>query len=265
MNGPAAIELFRDRLREPLKGSPLVDAEVLVTVKPLTPEEAIGNPLRRDFPIIEGKERVIEAIVLGARGQAYTGAPAGFSGRLGEVVDMALGSSRERAIFLAAANAAMCHLGLARGTVHCRDEDPEGCAAEISDKAKATGADRVGLVGLNPAIAESLIDGFGPGNVCLADLNPATIGKPRKGVTIMDGRTRIAELVRCSDLIIATGTSLANGTYDEIAGLAAVEGKQLVLYGITAAGFCAMMGVERWCFRAGDGGKSNNVPINRNP
>ncbi len=253
MNPKPAIELFRERLQEALKGKSLDDAEVLVTVKPLTPQEAIGNPQRRDYPIIEGRERVIEAVILGSRGQAFTDAPASFSGRLGEIVSMPLGTSRERAIFLAAANAAMCHLGLARGTVHCRDEDPEGCAAEMANRAWDLGARKAGLIGLNPAIAEALIDKFGPGNVCLADLNPANIGKPRKGAVIMDGRTRIAELVRCSDLIIATGTSLANGTYDEIAGLAENEGKQLVLYGITAAGFCATMGHSRWCFRARNG------------
>ena len=53
-----------------------------VLAKPLTPEEAIGKPGRRDFPILEGKERVIEATVLGARGQAFTDSASDFEGRL---------------------------------------------------------------------------------------------------------------------------------------------------------------------------------------
>ncbi len=46
----------------------MLDAAVTVLGKPLKPEEAIGTPGQRDFPIILGKERVLEATVLGSRG-----------------------------------------------------------------------------------------------------------------------------------------------------------------------------------------------------
>ncbi|MCU0605986.1 MAG: DUF364 domain-containing protein [Candidatus Edwardsbacteria bacterium] len=249
MNGPAAIELFREKLRAVVDSHALNDAEVLVTVKPLTPQEAIGDPLRRDYPIIEGKERVIEAEVSGSRGQAFTDSPVNYMGRLDEVMSMALTAASDRAIFLAVSNAVLERLGIVEGTTHCKDESPELCATEIAASARRLGIRTIGLIGLNPAIADALIQEFGTINVLMTDLNPNSIGRQRSGVRIWDGRAKTAELIRSSDLIIATGTTLVNGTYDEIMHLTSSAGKRLVLYGITAAGFCGLMGRERWCFR----------------
>ena len=55
----------REMLRELVRQRGLDHANVVVRARPLTPEEAIGSPGRRDFPILEGKERVIEANVMG--------------------------------------------------------------------------------------------------------------------------------------------------------------------------------------------------------
>jgi len=38
----------------------------------LSPEEAIGNPEDRDYPLIVGKERLMQAEFRGALGQAFT-------------------------------------------------------------------------------------------------------------------------------------------------------------------------------------------------
>jgi len=255
VNQPAAIEMFREKIRAVVDGHALNDAEVQVMVKPLTPEEAIGKPARRDYPIIEGKERVIEAVVLGSCGQAYTDSPACFTGQLGGIVDMPLESNRGRALFLAAANAVLAHLGLTKGTVHCKDEEPEECAAEMATAARALGIERAGLIGLNPAIAEALVKGFGAEHVGITDLNPQNVGKNRFGVPVWDGKTQIPQLINYSDIVVITGTTLVNGTYDGIMQLVQERGKKHAVYGITAAGFCKLMDVERWCFRARDGGQ----------
>jgi hypothetical protein len=60
-------------------------------------------------------------------------------------------------------------------------------------------------------------------------------------------------LIAGSDLVVITGTSLSNGTYGGIMRLVRESGKKHVIYGVTAAGFCKLMGVERWCFMAQDG------------
>jgi hypothetical protein len=111
----------------------------------------------------------------------------------------------------------------------------------------------VGLIGFNPSIAEALAREFGADHVCLTDLNPQNIGTLKFGVTVWDGRTQTHELIRASDLVIVTGTTLVNGTFDEILRLVRLEGKQFVVFGMTAAGVCRLMNLERWCSQAQNG------------
>ncbi|MGQ9510020.1 MAG: hypothetical protein ACUVTN_11610, partial [Thermodesulfobacteriota bacterium] len=70
----------KKKFSEIIKENKLDDVRVSVLVKTLSPEEAIGEPGRRDFPILIGKERVIEAEVLGARAHAFTDSPREFLG-----------------------------------------------------------------------------------------------------------------------------------------------------------------------------------------
>jgi uncharacterized protein (DUF4213/DUF364 family) len=247
------LEQCRNKLRELVVKHQLDSTPVTVLAKLLTPEEAIGTPGRRDYPILEGKERVIEATVLGARGQAFTDSPSEFSGQLRDVVEMPLTSNRNRAIFLAAINALLSHMRLVEGTLHCKDEAPEKCAAEIAKSARQRGVQKVGLVGLNPSIAEALIREFGADGVFITDLNPKNIGTLKFGVMVWNGQTQTHELVRVSDLVIVTGTTLVNGTFDEILRLARLESKEFVVFGITAAGVCKLMNMERWCYQAQNG------------
>lgn len=253
MSAAGILGEFRDKVRALSAEHGLNDAEVTVRARPLTPEEAIGKPGRRDFPILEGKERVIEAKVLGARGQAFTDSASDYEGRFRDVLDLPLDSNRHRAVFLAATNAALAHLGLAEGTVHCKDDAPEKCAFEIAMSARATDAQTVGLVGFNPAIAEAVVREFGANAVRITDLNPQNVGTATFGVTVWDGRTQTAELVGRCDLILVTGTTLVNGTFDEILRLAREARKRLVVYGITCAGVCRLMGLDRWCSQAQNG------------
>lgn len=84
------LELLRRRTlelarRHGLSGEPLE----VVSARALTPEEAIGTPERSDFPILKGKESMMEARFRGNRGQAFTSMPGDFRGTLEEVTDWA--------------------------------------------------------------------------------------------------------------------------------------------------------------------------------
>ena len=229
-------------------------AQVSVLARPLTPEEAIGTPGRRDYPIVVGKERVLEARVEGARGQAFTDSPGEFLGTLDDVLGLELTTNRNRAIFVAMLNAVLAHLKMATGTVHCKDDDPENCARQIADQLhERYGRARVGLIGLNPAIAESLVDRFSADQVRITDLFEGNIGRKRFGVVIRDGTTRTEELVAASDVVVVTGTTLVNGTFDGIRDAVRRAGKGLVVYGVTAAGVAALAGLDRVCPFGGDG------------
>ena len=253
MSTTGILEEFRDEIHALAAEHGLNDAAVTVLAKPLTPEEAIGKPERRDFPILEGKERVIEATVLGTRGQAFTDSASDFAGQFRDVLELPLTTNRNRAVFLAATNAALVHIGLIKGTVHCKDDAPEKCAFDMAMTARITDAQTVGLIGFNPAIAHGLMREFGTEAVRITDLNPQNIGSSKFGVQLWDARTQTAELIRTRDLILVTGTTLVNGTFDEILKLTRAACKRLVVYGITAAGVCRLMNVEHWCSQAQDG------------
>lgn len=114
------LEQARERFRQMVIQSSLPDAELRVLVKTLTPEKAIGAPGRQDFPIVLGKERVIEAEFAGAKAHAFTDSPKEFIGRLADVVNLPLDSNGHRAIFVGALNAVLRYLGTIERTLHCR-------------------------------------------------------------------------------------------------------------------------------------------------
>ncbi len=244
----SVLEKVRLRFKNIVQQADLIKAEVYVMAKPLTPEEAIGTPGRRDYPIITGKERVVEAIVNKARGHAFTDSPREFIGSMDDVLGLDLEVSPNRAIFIAALNATMMHLEMIDASVHCKDEDPEKCAREIAPHILSKyGKVDVGLVGLNPAIAESLVEAFGAEHVRITDLNTKQVGKERFGVKIMDGNLQANELIESSDVVLMTGTTLVNGTFDSLQRKILELGKQYIVYGVTAAGISALLGFERIC------------------
>lgn len=250
MNEEYVINRSWQRFKEIAERERLLRAEVCVSAKPLTAEEAIGAPGRRDFPIIVGKERVIEAIVLGAKGHAFTDSPQEFAGSLQDVLRLELTTNQSRAIYVATLNATLRHLGTVEATVHCKDDDPEKCAVEIASLlCKRYGQVQIGFIGLNPAIAERLADTFGAGNVRIADLNAANVGQWRFGMEIWDGNTCTDELIDASDVVLFTGTSLVNGTFDRIWSRIQRRGKDYLVYGVTGAGVCQLLGIDRICPR----------------
>jgi uncharacterized protein (DUF4213/DUF364 family) len=245
---PSVLENSKNQLVEIVTKNRLLDAHVSVLVKTLTPEEAIGVPGRRDFPIILGKERVVEADVIGARAHAFTDSPGEFVGDLKEVLNLPLTSNRERSIYVATLNATLKYLDLIENTIHCKDEDPEKCGKEIAFQLlKQWGKVKVGFIGLNPAIAENLIETFCIENVTITDLNKQNINSSKYGVRVWDGNEMTEELIKQSDVILITGTTFVNGTFDHIVYSIRNYKKDYLIYGVTGAGICKLMGFNRIC------------------
>jgi len=140
------------------------------------------------------------------------------------------------------------HLDLAEKTVHCRDEEPQLCGKEIASYIlKRWGKVKVGLIGLNPAIAEALTDTFAAENIKITDLNKQNIGSAKYGVEIWDGRKMAQDLIRQSDVVLITGTTLVNDTFDSIMDCIRNYSKDYLVYGVTAAGICELIGLNRIC------------------
>jgi len=244
----STLQQTRSRFKEIVRENHLLDTDVYVSTKQLSAEEAIGTTERRDFPIIIGKEHVIEANVLGAKGHAYTDSPRVYTGVLRNVLKLSLTTNQDRAIYAATLNAVLNHLDIVTTTVHCKDEDPEKCAIDIAkfilDK---YGPIKVGLIGLNPAIAERLVDTFGNDHVRITDLYEANIGVVRFNVEIWDGSNRTEELVQFADLVLLTGTTLLNNSFDTILNLVKTNEKKYLVYGVTTAGVSDLTEIPRIC------------------
>ena len=213
---------------------------IAVRARTLTPEEAIGSPEDTDYPLIKGRERLMEAEFRGARGQAFTDMFGNFEGTLEEIVETDLSDNFRRAVFIAALNAVMRHAGLAEKTVHCRDGEPAECSRELPDCLLKYGpVRRVTLVGLQPRILEALAGRF---EVRATDMDEENIGERRCCVTIEEPEKARGQIEWC-DAAVVTGTTVANGTIEQFID----TGKPTVFFGVTGAGAAAVLGLDRFC------------------
>lgn len=220
--------------------------ELPVTAKPLATGQAIGRPETSDYPLLRGKEVLLEATVLSGRGQAFTNSPAKFKGTLKDVLNYNLDNNSRRAIFLATLNAVLNHFEIARATVHCRDGEPDQCGQEMARQVKQEhGPVPVGIVGYQPGIISGCVKELGKSLVRVTDMNTDNLGMSRFGIEIWDGATRTDELIEKSVVLLITGTTFVNGTAFDLLDKAA--GKPVYFYGTTAAGTAALMGYRRLC------------------
>jgi uncharacterized protein (DUF4213/DUF364 family) len=223
--------------------------KILVRIGTLTPQEAIGNPARNDYPILEGKEVMIEASFQDSFGQAFTDRPQNFSGTISDLLNLDLSNNINRAIFVASVNAITSYLSISSGMRHCRDDEPERCASMIAEKLHGDfGKVKIGLIGLQPAILEHLAETFGTDNVRCSDLNPKNIGSVKSGVQILDGKKDNLHIVKWADIVLITSSSIVNGSIDAIHRKALELNKRFIIFGVSGAGAAALLGIERLCF-----------------
>ncbi len=239
------VELLKTNFAQVLRENHLEQEEVSIHCRALSPEEAIGITKRKDFPIISGKDIMVQAEYRDGKGQAFTDAPADFNGTLADVAEMdIMNEPHARGIFIASMNAVMNALGKCVGTVHCRTEGPELCAKEMLSYLRSNYPDvkRIGQVGYQPALLDMLF--HSEYEVRVLDLNPANVGEERYGVLVEDGATAKEDVTAWADLILCTGSTLCNGTITDYLGI----DTEVIFFGITIAGSADMLGVKRVCF-----------------
>ncbi len=136
-------------------------------------------------------------------------------------------------------------------TVHCHDDAPEDCALEIIKRLQKQSTSRVGLVGLQPAILEALVNAFGADRVACVDRDESLRGDSKYGVAIRWGNERETDdLFRRSELVLATGSTIVNGSLPGLIALAEKHQTEVVFYGTSIAGAAELMGLKRFCFEA---------------
>lgn len=211
----------------------------IVSVRPLSPEEAIGKPDRVDYPILKGKEVMIEATFRESKGQAFTDMPGNFQGSLQDLIGLELKNSFERAIFVAGLNAVMRYFGRVSGTIHCKDTEPKKCAEQLPVFITSRfGEPKIAFIGYQPAMIEKLAGSF---LLRVVDLDNDNIGATRFGLVI-EGPDSTEDCLSWCDIILATGSTCVNGTITSF-----LDRKPVVFYGMTVSGPAAVCGYTRFC------------------
>ncbi|MDQ7784664.1 MAG: DUF364 domain-containing protein [Desulfomonilaceae bacterium] len=229
---------LKSELRE-MAGQLLEETIEIVWTRPLSPEEAIGKPDRTDFPILKGKEVMLEAVFRAARAHAFTDMPGNFQGSLQDIIDLDLRTNFERAVLIAAINAVMRDFGRVSNTVHCKDSEPRLCAQQLpAFVTKHLGKPQIAFVGYQPAMIEELSQSF---DLRVIDLDEDNIGANRFGLVI-EGPEKTEDVLSWGDVILATGSTCVNGTIISFVGK-----KPVVFYGVTVAGPAMLFGYDRFC------------------
>lgn len=234
-----AYDMAREYLTGVARSHRIFEERVSIKARPLSSEEAIGNPEDKDYPLLKGKERMMQAEFKGFCGQAFTDMYGNYEGSLSEIISMEMTNNFRRAILISTLNAVMRCYGSITGTVHCKDQDPPRCAQELIKYINGRfGKVKIAMVGFQPRMAEALSKNF---ELKVTDVDRDNIDQERFGIKIQEPGKSVENL-KWADLAIVTGTTFVNNTYGEF-----LLKKPAVFYGVTVAGLAALAGLERFC------------------
>ena len=232
------LHQFIKEIRKLISQNALENEMVSVFARPLTPEEAIGNPAHDDYPLLKGKERIMQAVFQNVKGHAYSDHTGNFSGSLSQVLNLPMDSNFHRALFVATANAVLRKIGIINKSCHCKDEDPVTCATYLKDILLPFSPKRIGMIGDQPRLLEEAVRNF---EVRICDRDPENIGIIKSGVMVEDPEA-YKDIKKWADLILATGTTLVNDTIDNFTGSVPI-----IFYGITVSGAAKLLHLHHFC------------------
>jgi hypothetical protein len=232
-------DIIRKEFVKLIKENGLEGEEVIIRATPLSPEQAIGNPEDRDYPLVVGVERLMQAELRGSLGQAFTDMYGDFNGRLSDIAAMDLKNNFRRAVFISSLNAVMKHLGLITQTIHCKDNQPRECSHELVRYIENNyGQPRVAMVGFQPRMVEAIAQRF---EIRVSDMDEENIGQEKFGAKIYDPSHTEENLNWC-DIALVTGTTVVNDTISQFS-----ISKPVVLYGVTISGAAKLLGLNHFC------------------
>ena len=235
-----------DSLKKTMRGviqdNHLQSDEVVIKARPLTPDEAIGNPEDKDYPLITGRERMMQAEFRSTFGQAYTDMYGNYTSKLIDIARMELKNNFRRAIFISSLNAIMRYLGLIDKTMHCKDNEPRECSSKLAEYImKKYSHPRIAIVGLQPRMVESLAKSF---EIKVTDMDYANINSEKFGVVIQSPQKTREHLDWC-DIALVTGSTIVNDTIKDF-----MINKPVIFYGVTMSGAAEVLGLENYCYCA---------------
>ncbi len=238
MNNNEIFESLKFVLQEEIKKNNLAGNNVNISCRALSTKEAIGSPEHDDYPIIKGKEVMIEAVFKGAVGQAFTDEFKNSTYPIENLLKIDHSSTPDRASFIAGLNAVFKYLKLCDKTVHCRDKEPVECAKHLITQDKFSGK-KILLVGFQPRFLEYLVR---QNQVRVLDLDPDNINQERFGVMVEKPESLSNAIAWC-DIIFATGSTLVNGTISQFLN----KDKPVVFFGVTISAAACILDLNTYC------------------
>ena len=233
------FKALKKKVNKIVKENGLRSEDVRVVGRAITPKEAIGNPGDQDYPILKGKERMMQAAFKGSLGQAFTDMSGSFEGKLSRIMGLPLTNNFQRAVYIATVNAVLRHLGIVDRNLHCRDNGPVKCSQDlVAHIRQEFGKPRIALVGLQPRMLEVLANKF---DVRVTDLDEDNIGKKKYGIRIGPPQRTEANLNWC-DIALVTGTTFVNDTIGEFK-----SEKPVIFYGSTITGPARLLDLTHFC------------------
>ena len=191
-------------------------------------KKAIGKPDRKDFPLLKGKEVMVEASFRECRGHAYTDMPGDFKGSMKDILALPLSDNFQRAVFISSLNAVMRYLGYISNTIHCKDKEPGICADQLPEYIKKLyGEPKIAFVGFQPAMVDKLSRHF---LSRVVELDEDNIGKEKFGI-IIEAPEKTDGILSWGDIIMLTGSTSVNGTVKTLLGK-----KPVIFYRVTVVG-----------------------------
>jgi len=238
------IELVKEKFYKTVEKENLLNEKILIKSRVLTPEEAIGNPDRRDFPLLKGKERIMEAKFKNSVGHVFTDMPGNYEDTLSNILKKEVKNNFHRAILIVSINAVMRELGRISGTIHCKNNEPEFCARDVVKylKENFNGKGKVALIGYQPSFIDNLSREF---ELKVLDLNPENFGQ-KYGAQVFNSEEFLDEVLNYSEIILCTGTVFVNNTIEDIARLKDIN--NIIFYGVTVSGIAELLNLKRVCY-----------------
>ncbi len=228
---------LKDALAHDLKTRDLLNETVRIQCKALSARDAIGNPLHDDYPIIKGREVIVESDFRGVKGQAFTDSFEERSYRAQDLLEMTMDSNEQRASFVASLNAIYRYLGLCENTVHCKDEEPVDCAEYLLTERFFP--NKILLIGFQPRFCEVLSRDH---ELRIIDLDENNIGHVVNRHMIEPEENTERALDWC-DMLFVTGSTLVNGTINRFLQ----QPKPVIFYGVTISAASKILGLNNYC------------------
>lgn len=230
-------EELKAALEKVIANYDLAGETLTVNCRALSVEEAIGTPREKDYPIIKGKEVMVEAVFRDGRGQAFSDEFENATYTVENLLELKTDSTRKRASFISGLNAVYRHLELCEHTIHCRDEEPRACAGELVHLFSPS--QKVLLIGFQPRFLETLAAHC---RLRVLDQDEKNIGKTVSGI-VVESSEMTTDAVQWCDAIFATGSTLVNGTIGKFLN----QGKPAIFYGVTISAPAKILNLKSYC------------------